>query len=370
MQRSALSVDRRILDQRGWSMIGWNTSGSSPSYNFLTIPGGGALAGTFTSGGTTTTWVPVIDASGSTLGLVNAATPQSGMATTYTYDPSGTATASGAANEWPFQYQGMEKEFTDPGPYYYTGSGQFYSPQFIRSLSEAGQTSTSQGACPSGDAMAGPSGGGPDVGGNAGIGTGAGGGAFLVTLGLIWGSDASTGGLVTFAAIVATVVDALVQGLLDLFGGSDNPPTPRKLLHGRHPLYPVILGVPEGEIPDEVSAGAPQFVGDPKPRPNARPLQRAEDAYQSPNSGQYYQSLHEIPPFAVCMGLVGGFNAESIISCVGQSINCGSTLFGNPEGPAGCVQALGPCAVTCAIVAGCYGVSRNIKQPAPPEGIQ
>jgi hypothetical protein len=123
-------------------MIGWNTAGSTPSYNFLTIPGGGALARTFTSGGTTTTWVPLVDASGSTLGLVNAASPQSGMATTYTYDPSGTPSASGTANEWPFQYKGMEKEFTDPGPYYYSGSGQFYSPQFVRSLSEAGQTGT------------------------------------------------------------------------------------------------------------------------------------------------------------------------------------------------------------------------------------
>jgi hypothetical protein len=30
--------------------------------------------------------------------------------------------------DWPFQYKGMEKEFTDPAPYYYSGSGQFYSP--------------------------------------------------------------------------------------------------------------------------------------------------------------------------------------------------------------------------------------------------
>ncbi len=99
-------------------MIGWNCSGSSPSYNFLTTPGGGALAGSFTSGGITTTWVPIIDASGSTIGLVNAASPQSGMATTYTYDPSGTPSANGAANEWPFLYQGREKEFTDPAPFY------------------------------------------------------------------------------------------------------------------------------------------------------------------------------------------------------------------------------------------------------------
>jgi hypothetical protein len=53
-------------------------------------------------------------------------------------NPSVTVTA----NDWPFQYQGMEKEFTDPGPYYYSGSGQFYSPQMVRSPSEAGQTGT------------------------------------------------------------------------------------------------------------------------------------------------------------------------------------------------------------------------------------
>src|SRR5579864_4682193 len=64
-------------------------------------------------------------------------------------------------NDWPFLYKGMEKEFTDPGTYYYTGDGQFYSPQFVRSLSEAGQTSSSgAGGGPSGNAIAGSSGGG------------------------------------------------------------------------------------------------------------------------------------------------------------------------------------------------------------------
>ena len=76
-------------------------------------------------GGNQTTWVPLIDASGSTIALVNAASTGSPPATTYTYDPSGNPTVSGTANDWPFQYQGMEKEFTDPGPYYYTGGGQF-----------------------------------------------------------------------------------------------------------------------------------------------------------------------------------------------------------------------------------------------------
>jgi hypothetical protein len=39
-----------------------------------------------------------------------------------------------------------------------------------------------------------------------------------------------------------------------LLGGSDNPPPiPRQLRHHRHPLYSVILGIPEGLIPDEAS---------------------------------------------------------------------------------------------------------------------
>jgi hypothetical protein len=60
-----------------------------------------------------------------------AARPGTGLppSTTYTYDPLGNPTVSGTANDWPFQYKGMEKEFTDPAPYYYSGGGQFYSPR-------------------------------------------------------------------------------------------------------------------------------------------------------------------------------------------------------------------------------------------------
>ncbi|MGA7870738.1 MAG: hypothetical protein WCA22_07545 [Candidatus Binatus sp.] len=75
--------------------------------------------------------MPLIDASGSTIALVNAASTQSQPATTYTYDPSGTRTLSGATTLWPFLYGGMEQEPLD-APYYYTGSGQFYSPQMPR----------------------------------------------------------------------------------------------------------------------------------------------------------------------------------------------------------------------------------------------
>jgi hypothetical protein len=57
-----------------------------------------SFAGSFTSGGFTTTWVLLIHASGSTLGLVNAANVDGGPATTYTYDPSGQPTVTGTAN--------------------------------------------------------------------------------------------------------------------------------------------------------------------------------------------------------------------------------------------------------------------------------
>jgi YD repeat-containing protein len=63
-----------------------------------------ALAGSFTTNGTTTTWVPLLDASGSTIGLVNAANVDAGTVTTYAYDPSGNPPASGTWNLWPFLY--------------------------------------------------------------------------------------------------------------------------------------------------------------------------------------------------------------------------------------------------------------------------
>ena len=204
--------------------------------------------------------VPLLDQDGSTLGLVNAANPDSGPVTNYAYDPSGNPTWSGAANDWPFQYQGMEKEYTDPGTYYYSGGGQFYSPQLVRSLSETSATST-QGANggPAGQAIGGPSGGGSNAGRNAVVAGAAGGVDFaaLSVLGYIWAADGASGGFLTVPAIVASILDGLVQLFLDIFdGGSDSPPTPRKLLHGRHPLY-AILGIQLGLLPSEDSAGTP-----------------------------------------------------------------------------------------------------------------
>jgi hypothetical protein len=65
-------------------------------------------------------------------------------------------------------------------------------------------------------------------------------------------------------AIIGGGVDFLVNFFEDIFGGGESPPPiPRQLRHHRHPLYSVILGIPEGLIPDEVSGGRPPVCGDP-----------------------------------------------------------------------------------------------------------
>jgi hypothetical protein len=207
--------------------------------------------------------------------------------TTYTYDPSGTTSATGSANDWPFQYQGMEKEFTDPSTYYYSGGEQFYSPQLSRSLSEVGETSSSQGACPSGNAIGAHS-------GSSGFGI-----SFPSSVGAEpeTSSEGQTGGTIitiTGAAAVGAIIGAVVGAAVgnplagavlgavvgaiagdianflfgDLFGGG-SPPIPRQLRHQRHPLYPAILGLPAGLIPDEMSEGL-KVIGDPDPSPRPR----------------------------------------------------------------------------------------------------
>ncbi len=127
----------------GGAVAGWVDSYTGDLWNFLEI-GGLPLAGSFTASGTTTNWVPLIDASGSTIALVNPAPPNSPPATTYTYDPSGTPTMSGSSNNYPFLYHGMEHEFVEPtNAYYYTGDGAYYSAQIMRSLSLTSAQGTS-----------------------------------------------------------------------------------------------------------------------------------------------------------------------------------------------------------------------------------
>jgi hypothetical protein len=166
----------------------------------------------------------------------------------------------------------MEKEFTDPSTYYYSGGEQFYSPQLSRSLSEVGETSSSQGACPSGNAIGARS-------GSSGFGisfpSSVGAEPETSSEGQTGGTAISVTGATALGATIGAVVGAAVGNPLagafigaavgaiagdivnflfgDLFGGG-SPPIPRQLRHQRHPLYPAILGVPDGLIPDEASA--------------------------------------------------------------------------------------------------------------------
>ena len=82
--------------------------------------------------------------------------------------------------------------------------------------------------------------------------------------------------------IIGGAVDFLVNFFEDIFGGGSSPEIPRQLMHGRHPLYPVILGVSDGLIPTEASEGL-KVCGDPEPS-KARPLQKGSSAPPSASS--------------------------------------------------------------------------------------
>jgi hypothetical protein len=118
----------------GSSVIGSFDSVSGNTWTFLP----GALAGSLTSGGTIKTYVPLLDKDGTTIALVNTANVNSLPETTFTYDPSGVSTVSGIANSFPFLYQGLEHEVSDPGQLYFEPSGNVYNPQIQRELSLIG----------------------------------------------------------------------------------------------------------------------------------------------------------------------------------------------------------------------------------------
>ncbi len=235
-------------------MIGWtNRSGACPGGGPWRVRTQGLAIGA--------PWVPLIDASGSTIALVSSTSTQSQPTTTYTYDPSGNPTENPAGNTWPFLYQGREKEPSDPGPLYYSGGGQFYSPQLVRSLSEQGQTSSNgSGGGPAGRAISPPSGssGGlspqsvyNDTQQALQVGTDIYAGAWV--LGLALGNPEVAIALAPPLAIIGGAVDFVVNFFEDIFGGGSSSETPRQLLSRRHPLYPKIIGVSEDLIPTEGS---------------------------------------------------------------------------------------------------------------------
>lgn len=192
----------------GASVIGSSDSVSGNTWSFM--PGG--LAGSLTSGGAKTTWVPLLDTDGSTIALVNSA-QNSQLATTFTYDPSGVPTVGGLANSFPFLYQGLEHEVTDPGQLDFEPSGNVYNPQIQRELSQVGEQGI--GGPPSGGGAGVGGGGGPGNGGFGNFGPGPGRGQTGNSLGQTF-SELGT------VASPATLLLPDGLGFLTI-GGGDNP---------------------------------------------------------------------------------------------------------------------------------------------------
>ncbi len=268
----------------GSSIAGWQSSLAGYQYQAVTgqwdflEAGGATLAGSYTdtASQTTTNYVPLVDAAGTVIALVNPASPdQNPPPETITYDPSGTPSASGSANGWPFLYHGAEHESIDPNQYYYSGNGAYYSAQIMRSVSTTSAQGTSgPGGGPGSAGLPGISSGGVSFGSYAqsqaesgAIGAGAGLAAGGATLGV--GAGASAAGIAsaeTAAAIssAAGPVGLIVGGAAflgflsyDLFGGG-SPDYPSNYFTdlfrinrprgGAHTLYPDMIGVPVKQL--------------------------------------------------------------------------------------------------------------------------
>ncbi len=228
----------------GPTILGLTDAPSNNRWTFLP----GALAGSWTSGATTTTWVPLRDIAGSTIALVKPGQTDSHPPTLYSYDPFGVPRLTGAGSFWPFLYQGMEHEITDPAPLYFDQDANVYNPMLQRELSQLGQ----QG-------IAGP----PAAGAaDGGMGNGFGGfgpsQSFGNPGGLSGGRIASN--LLTVASAYSTVGSGIGLGfggespislpffggslgdIFDLFEGGHDPEIPRQKRHKRHPVYQNIIG--------------------------------------------------------------------------------------------------------------------------------
>jgi hypothetical protein len=171
---------------------------------------------------------------------------------------------TGAGSSWPFLYQGMEHEITDPAPLYFDHGANVYNPMLQRELSQLG---------PQGSA-------GPPTAGAAEGGMGKGFGGFGPSQcfgnpgGLSGGRIASNLLTVAHAPFLfgqggigvgeagplpipgVGAADEVFSWLDGLFNAADSPEIPREKQHRRHPVYRDILGVSEGLTPSQ-DAGRP-----------------------------------------------------------------------------------------------------------------
>jgi hypothetical protein len=176
---------------------------------------------------------------------------------------------SGAANSFPFLYQGLEHEVTDPGQLYFEPSGKTYNPQIQRELSQVGVQGI--GGAPNDGGGAGYGGFG-NFGGHAGS---PGGPSNLSTsisdLGVVATAFSSTEALGSSSGFLSVggsenpinIPISFIANLFHFGGGDDSaPPKPPKV----HPIW-MILGVQRGLT-------VPQFSG-------ASFLAKSDDAPQS-----------------------------------------------------------------------------------------
>jgi hypothetical protein len=326
--------------------------------------GGAALAGSYTSGGTTTTWVPLTDINGSTIGLVNSGSPTSPPGATYTYDPSGNVSVNGSnVTSWPFQYQGMEHEITDPANLYFNSSSNVYNPQIQNMLSQVGaQSLGGPNQNPAGPPEAGPS-------GQSG--------------GLTWQKyqndlkqgyeadldasnfsfDYSDGGEapipINLGPLVGSI-DFLINLLEDIFSSPSSPPIPRKLMHKRHPLYGQLLGIVVDNIPTEGSDGV-TFCADPQPC-NKPPLQKAPNPGAQPEYHKAPSPATQKPlGFWTCEGIFVSQTMPSFVGCIAMGYTCAS---GNLPT---CPLAFAFCTYQIAGAKGCYDQAQGKPFPDLPE---
>jgi len=128
--------------------------------------------------------------------------------------------------------------------------------------------------------------------------------------------------------------------------GGSAPLMPRQLRHQRHPLYPVILGFPDGLIPDQVSKGKPELCGDAE-FCGTTPLQAPEYRKAPPRA----QTPTGLGPFFACGGVFTAFNPELTVGCILTGVGCGG----------GDIPACGAMGVLCGSYFGgiglCYGAA-------------
>jgi hypothetical protein len=232
----------QFLDD-GTDLIASNNQGAFSTF----LPSG--LAGTING----TTWVPLLDVDGSTVALVNPASPNTPPPTTYAYDAFGNPRLSGTANQFPFLFQGLETESDfDPSGVYYLPDGEYYSSQIQRELQQVGAA----GLIGPGSGLSGRSRGhshsprtrhmrhsiAADDGDYGNIDD---------YNNQSYGSDTSGAGKVLD---YIPIIGPIIQEILDLFGGgSDKPPILRQMKHRAHPIYWLVLGIEHSETPDESS---------------------------------------------------------------------------------------------------------------------